>query len=69
MTPSEYLIEELQDEDVDNISAIVILKKYSDGRVGYKSNDQSRTDIYGLCHIVQAFLLSDIVAQDVKREE
>jgi hypothetical protein len=69
MTPSEFLIEELQDAEIDDAVSIVCIKKYSDGKIGYRSNNQSRTDIYSLTHIVQAFLQSDIIAQDVTRED
>jgi hypothetical protein len=68
MSPSEFLMEELSREDIDDVAAVVVLRRYKSGAIAYGSNDQSRTEIYSMANITQAFLLSDIIAQDVKRE-
>ena len=68
MTPSEYLIAQLESEEVDELEYCVLIKKHKNGCVSYGGNRASRVDINSLCSIVEKYTLSEIIASDVKAE-
>lgn len=66
MTPSEYFIKQLEDEYIDELEYVVVLRKHKDGCISYSSNGCNRVDIYSICEATKVYLQADIIKSDIK---
>lgn len=64
MTPTEILIDVLSGQQIDAITAVVVIYRCSDGTIGYRCDDsQQFADTFGLLTFAQLSMQNDLLRE------
>lgn len=63
MTPTEFLIDALSKEDVDEVHDMVLIRRHKNGSVSYRSASESNFEVYSMVVLTKALVEVDFVQQ------